>query len=547
MKKITLAVTFFIITITASAQETPSVGFMFPRITTAQRLALPTTIAKGVQVFDTDTNSDWFYNGSTWIQNATAGMASKWTNNAGKISMTNLSNGTTARTANNRLEITDSGDLYSGGGLIPTTGFIELGQDNATGGDRYAYLDLHAKDGTDYDARLIRNAGANGSLSIGNQGTGGMFLGNNGANHLVISASGNVGIGTSSPGLDVGMSGGLSINGTNNTQFTIQKNGVSGLAINTSDITAGDVGFFDKVGGNYNKSISLYSGNVGIGNATPTGKLQVNNALGYFSVDNSGVSQARFVAGPFGSMIRNDGGSTYFLLTNVNDQNGGWNSLRPFTINNATGDIYLANSSGNVGIGTGSPSQKLQVNGNIKVIGIVDRFNRTGATGEILIHDGSGLKWEIPTKVVRTTQIGVISSTGSNDPLTETTSDTGTYIDLGPGKWMVNGVFLIGFTSTLANGEGYWIRSSFSNSNTTLTPSIDIIGGTLISGSLVGPAYYGTIIGSIIINNTSGAIKRYYYYRSNTNNFGTGVSTKQLNGFGSSSWNENSLFAVPID
>jgi hypothetical protein len=547
MRKITFLAIFFITSLAVTAQETPSVGFMFSRITTAQRLAMPTTIAKGVHVFDTDTNSDWFYNGSSWVQNATAGMASKWTNNAGKVSLTNQSNGTTARTASNRLEITDTGDLYTGGGLVPTTGFIELGQDNATGGDRNSYLDFHAKDGTDYDARLIRNAGTNGSLSLVNQGSGGLFLGNNGANQMLINASGNVGIGTSTPGSDVGMSGGLTINGTNSTQFTIQKNGVSGLAINTSNSTTGDVDFFDRVGGTFNRAITLNSGRVGIGTSTPTGKLQINNSLGYFSVDDSGVSQARFVAGAFGSMIRNDGGSTYFLLTNVNDQNGGWNSLRPFTINNATGDVYLANSSGNVGIGTASPAQKLQVNGNIKVNGIVDRFNRTGSAGQILINDGSGLKWEVPTNVVRTTEIGVISSTGSNDPLTVINSYTGTYIDLGPGKWMVNGVFLIGFTTALANGEGYWIRTSLSDSNTILSPSIDIMGGTLISGSLMGPAYYGTVSGSIIINNSSATVKRYYYYRTNTNTFGTGVTSKQLSGFGSSGWNENNLFAIPIE
>ena len=38
-------------------------------------------------------------------------------------------------------------------------------------------------------------------------------------------------------------------------------------------------------------------------------------------------------------MIRNDGSSTYFLLTNKGDAFGTWNSLRPLTINNATGDI----------------------------------------------------------------------------------------------------------------------------------------------------------------------------------------------------------------
>ncbi len=44
-------------------------GFLLPRMTTAQRTAIsPSAITdKGMQVFDTTTNSIWYWDGTTWI------------------------------------------------------------------------------------------------------------------------------------------------------------------------------------------------------------------------------------------------------------------------------------------------------------------------------------------------------------------------------------------------------------------------------------------------------------------------------------------------
>jgi hypothetical protein len=50
-------------------------GLLMPRLTTAQRTTLGATLTtaansnnKGMQVFDTDLNSNWFWNGTTWVQ-----------------------------------------------------------------------------------------------------------------------------------------------------------------------------------------------------------------------------------------------------------------------------------------------------------------------------------------------------------------------------------------------------------------------------------------------------------------------------------------------
>ncbi|HAX9985156.1 TPA: phage tail protein [Escherichia coli] len=51
----------------------------------------------------------------------------------------------------------------------------------------------------------------------------------------------------------------------------------------------------------------------------------------------------RIAYGNYGFFIRNDGSSTYFMLTNSGDNLGTWNSLRPLAINNANGAVSIGN------------------------------------------------------------------------------------------------------------------------------------------------------------------------------------------------------------
>ncbi|WP_368894152.1 tail fiber domain-containing protein [Kluyvera ascorbata] len=74
----------------------------------------------------------------------------------------------------------------------------------------------------------------------------------------------------------------------------------------------------------------------------------------------------RAVYGNYGFFIRNDGGTTYFLLTASGDKYGSWNALRPLSINNASGAVSMGNglsvgggvnvTSGNIRIPTSSTS-----------------------------------------------------------------------------------------------------------------------------------------------------------------------------------------------
>ncbi|MAS87489.1 MAG: hypothetical protein CMH30_05890, partial [Micavibrio sp.] len=88
-------------------------------------------------------------------------------------------------------------------------------------------------------------------------------------------------------------------------------------------------------------SLSLLNGNL--------------STTGEFISTNS--NQFRMVQGNYGVFFRNDGTNTYLLLTTSGDQYGGWNSLRPFSINNSSGDVYIGGNAmavrhgGNVEIG----------------------------------------------------------------------------------------------------------------------------------------------------------------------------------------------------
>ena len=49
-------------------EVTPSKGFAMSSITSAERKAMPKTIAEGILVYDTDSKSLWYFNGGNWVE-----------------------------------------------------------------------------------------------------------------------------------------------------------------------------------------------------------------------------------------------------------------------------------------------------------------------------------------------------------------------------------------------------------------------------------------------------------------------------------------------
>ena len=194
--------------------------------------------------------------------------------------------------------------------------------------------------------------------------------------------SGNVGIGTTSPQqkLDVNGNIGLSGNGTGNRwillnetntyagTLRIQAGGGSagyGGAINmyghSHATNPGDVavGISNGSGGSFRVNstgidtgtdlfIVKSSGNVGIGTTSPSYKLDVQGNAGLATINTNGAIQAggQFISGA-GEFVSSSSG------TDVNFRAGSTH-------------LMVLKTSGNVGIGTTSPSEKLEVDGNVK-------------------------------------------------------------------------------------------------------------------------------------------------------------------------------------
>ncbi len=97
-------------------------GLLIPRMTQAQRLAIVTPPsnppAAGLLVYETTSNSFWFYNGTVWNQIGTGG-ASPWTVSGTHIYNSNTGNvGIGAVTPDERLTFTGNAKLVGAAGLI---------------------------------------------------------------------------------------------------------------------------------------------------------------------------------------------------------------------------------------------------------------------------------------------------------------------------------------------------------------------------------------------------------------------------------------------
>ena len=80
------------------------------------------------------------------------------------------------------------------------------------------------------------------------------------------------------------------------------------------------------------------------GNYDAQEELSLSSAYGLRSrgeITSLSANGLRIAYGNYGFFIRNDGGSTYLMLTASGDKFGTWNGLRPLTINNANGGVSM--------------------------------------------------------------------------------------------------------------------------------------------------------------------------------------------------------------
>ena len=201
----------------------------------------------------------------------------------------------------------------------------------------------------------FRNTSSTGTFTFTNQ---------NGVQERVrIDASGNVGIGTTSPGYK------LEVNG--NAEFLNNVN-IKNNSYDDYQIAVDSVGFsiYNRTDAVYNMTID-HTGNVGIGTTSPGGRLQLdhtgNQGATALILNRTGTGGANGVISFKAQGVSKSGIGTNF---NVGDANGNLEFLT-----NGTSTRMVINSSGDVGIGTTSPNAKLHVS--------------TGTTGTIARLEGS--------------------------------------------------------------------------------------------------------------------------------------------------------------
>lgn len=85
-----------------------------------------------------------------------------------------------------------------------------------------------------------------------------------------------------------------------------------------------------------NKPSAADTGAVSKSGDTMSGTLRVAA-----EIQTTSANSFRSVYGDYGTMWRQDGTNLYLMLTNSGDQYGGYNSLRPFAVNLATGDVNI--------------------------------------------------------------------------------------------------------------------------------------------------------------------------------------------------------------
>lgn len=236
------------------------------------------------------------------------------------------------------------------------------------------------------------------TLSLSQSG-GSVTLPNGGTSQWTTSGSniyyntGNVGVNTSSPSEKLHLAGKMKIDGTNTIEFgagvsgkqaDAGKIGYQSFSTNALDIIgAGNSGTSRKIKF-WNEGGASFTGNIGLNNDNPTNPLSFSNDLGNkFSIFYSSASSQ------YGVGLQNGLFQIYCAASSDNIAFG-YGSSTSFT------ELMRIKGNGNVGIGTNSPTQKLDVNGTIKATGL--QVSTGAAAGKVLTSDASGnATWQTPS------------------------------------------------------------------------------------------------------------------------------------------------------
>ncbi|MEO7264331.1 MAG: hypothetical protein ABIW38_05430 [Ferruginibacter sp.] len=391
-----------------------SKGLLMPRMSSGQRTAIVSP-AQGLQVYDTDTNSFWYFNGSGWAEMGSGATGTSYwaqdgsgtisNTNPGKILMgtnvagpgylnikstVNLSGIFMSETGINSADFLSAG-IYAGGGTASTRTGVLLG-----------------------------NFGA--GFTIANQANAPLTFQAYNAERMRITPTGYVGINTQTPTAQLEVKTATGFPGITHTDGTIRLTTLLNSATSAAFGTTSNHPLFFFTNNTFPPAVTIStSGNLGVGGSLASAKIEAFTAdlqYGFLQTTSSGVRVGASAggAGYYGTLSNhplylhaNNGAAIVALLQNNNfgigttspterltvltatnnyglnhtDGNvslvsfvggsgitAGWigtksNHPLGFFTNNGSAEMTLLQN-GNVGIGTINPTYKLSVNGTIQ-------------------------------------------------------------------------------------------------------------------------------------------------------------------------------------
>ena len=388
------------------------------------------------------------YNSSTprfHLQNSTSGLGStsgfQLALSSVDAYLWNFQNGASVFGTNNteRMRITPTGNV--GIGTSSPSGLLHLYKNNSP-----VVLRLQSASPYAYPGDF--------SIQTGGYGSNDFIIYDNisSVERLYINAAGNVGIGTTSPSSKLQLSGTdqsglLSLLALENFISTNPANG-NGVAIDFRLNNSGNPSYVcGKIGlvntfyrSNTDMTFSVANsdtlsermritntGNVGIGTTSPAEKLVVGGASGATSTPTAIRLDDTYRTGgdAFDKLklfLYKSSSETYgFGLGDVGDLQywAGTTSTGAHRFFTSQTERMRITSTGNVGIGTSSPSEKLHISGNTLVTGTLEVDTVNNGVGDFLTRTAGGI-------VTRRTAAEVRSDIGAQAALTNPVTGTGT-------------------------------------------------------------------------------------------------------------------------
>ncbi|WP_342345484.1 tail fiber protein [Escherichia coli] len=259
----------------------------------------------------------------------------------------------------------DVGALPSGGGTLSGALTLSMAapsvQLRGQGTDTRQYIMAYRTDGaTSWYVGKANNGSDNA-----------MFWNYTGSNGIELTADGNVRINAKGKQFTFANNGNLGLVASLD-QSSVPQGTYHQVALNTG--TVGGKSYLRKFRGGNTDTIWHETVHGGLlrwatGNADEQEELSISTGYGVRArgeITSLSANGLRVAYGNYGFFIRNDGGTTYFMLTASGDKFGSWNALRPMYINNASGAVTMGNgltlagglnvTSGNIRIPTSSTS-----------------------------------------------------------------------------------------------------------------------------------------------------------------------------------------------